>query len=193
MLSSNSNGSGNPNSNGSHPFASHEQALQATFLSPAYRSDDPSNQALFSTAYRIAAAICKGNDERATDAVDEWYCQLRATAKRLCDPSRPMFPWAYQALIRITLRIVCNRHPTPRPLTMEPAIDTNASLSFAESNELHAQVSHLPESLRIVIELRCFHDLSAKQTAAILGTTANAVGLRKRQAMLRLRHAYGVS
>jgi RNA polymerase sigma factor (sigma-70 family) len=189
-----SSGSGPSPTPRSHPFAPHEKTLQALFLFPSPCSEnDDAISALYETAFRIATAICQNNRDRAVDAVSEWYCQLKMTAKRLYNPHRPMFPWAYQALVYVTYRMVRASHLDTRPLTGEPASEMNSASDLAELSEVGEMVSRLPESLRITMQLRCLHGLSAKETAAILGIRANAVNLRMLRAMKLLRRAFGLS
>jgi RNA polymerase sigma factor (sigma-70 family) len=184
-----------------HPFEAHEEALHSLLrfwprhcMHPR-PSNDEAVQALYDAATAAAARVCRHihfvpYQERAVEAVHEWFCKLRPHSVRGYDLRRPLFPLAYMILIRIIYKMARAHRQTGVSLAFEPATDEDDPVCLAEYSELRDLVGELPESLRRALGQRYFHGKTAKETAQALSITVNAVNIRTHRAVERLRIAF---
>jgi RNA polymerase sigma-70 factor (ECF subfamily) len=77
-------------------------------------------------------------------------------------------------------------------IELDPAADTPANDAEEHLGKLRREVGRLPESLREVVLLFYFQDMSYAEMDRLLGITEAAVNQRLNRARQRLREGFGV-
>ena len=128
------------------------------------------------------------------DLVQEVLLSLHAV-RQTYDPGRPFLPWLL-AITHNRLADAARRHG--RRSTRELAVDGVEVTSGAESTKtedadpgssqaLQQAIRALPAGQRAAIELTKLKEMSAKEAAGELGTSAGAIKVAVHRAMLSLR------
>lgn len=129
----------------------------------------------------LAAARLRDPD-RAEDVVQETFSRVCRHLGQLKDPEQ-FAPWLAAICRRQVIQALRREAsgPTREPLD-EDDVAAPASDSDAPVNIVRELVGKLPESLREVVYLRYYSDLSYDQIAELLGTTRQTVNGRLRRA-----------
>ncbi len=140
----------------------------------------------------IAAFRILGNQEESREACQE--AALRAlAAKDRYDNSKPFYPWFYRILKNLCLDRVKQKKrivhtPTEElPLQSPDASAEDQLMQHQQQRALINAIGQLPESLREIIELRHFQDLSYEEIADILACPVGTVMSRLYRARKALR------
>ncbi len=145
-----------------------------------------------------------GEDEEARDAVQDAFAAAFRNLDRFQGGSR-LSTWLHRIAVNAALMRLRTRKRKPEqplePLLPAFSEDGHHAQPFAAWDEpidvaiergenrrlVREQIERLPEKYRIVLLLRDIEGLSTEETAAALGTTANAVKIRLHRARQALR------
>lgn len=183
-----------------HPFEEHEEALQA-LLRPSKdartRSDatalDHAINALYEAAIQAATGFCERLNlrpyrERATEAVHDWFCQLRPHRAKGYRPDLPFFPYAYVALWYIHLNIKkCEVRRAACPLADDHTPRRREPVHLLDLLAVEEAVQDLPKTCLDAISLRFYLGLSSTEAAHLLNITTGAFDTRVHRAITVLR------
>lgn len=141
-------------------------------------------------AYIAARRILRDAD-LAHDATQE--AAIRALRNRASyDPARPFYPWFYRILKNHCLDILA-RHRRSAPESLQSATPSSPEdllMSAEQRQSLEAAIESLDPSLKELIELRHFQDLSYQEIAEVLDCPIGTVMSRLYRARKELRAAF---
>ena len=138
------------------------------------------------TSHRILRDI-----DLAEDATQQALVNIWRELPQLRDPAR-FDAWSYRVLVRACyLEARRSRHWTPnmRLLSTNEPMTSDGFSEIADRDELERGFRRLPLDQRAVLVLRHYLDLSAAQTAEILGVPEGTVASRLHYAIRGLRAA----
>lgn len=140
-----------------------------------------------------------GNDDGVDDVAQDVFLQVYGNAAKFRgDSSFKTWLYAIAASVcrnrqrslmrRLRIWIELTRQSPPESSTGDAAASDEQENS---ADRIRSTVAGLPASLREVVVLHYFEELSVEATAAALAITANAVSLRLHRARARLRDDLG--
>lgn len=136
--------------------------------------------------YRVAYTYVQ-NRENALDVVQNAICKALENYGSLRN-EKAMKTWFYRILVNESLsylrrckrEIVCEPAELPEEVYEEPAYEAGLTL-FRE-------VEKLPESMKTVVTLHFFEELTLKEIAQVTGVNLNTVKTRLYSALKRLKY-----
>ena len=146
---------------------------------------------------RIVRAVClsrTGMHQDLDDMVQEVFLRAFHGLRRL-QAAESIGAYVHRIATNLCVDRLRRRGRRGRSLEevdLEPDPVPVQDISAERLAELRRQVGRLPESLREVVLLFYFHDMSYAEMAALLGITEAAVNQRLNRARQRLRSAFGV-
>lgn len=135
--------------------------------------------------YRLAYSYVQ-EDQAALDVVQNAICRALESCFGLKNPLA-LKTWFYRILVNESLQYLRKRKKET-PLTEEHTEDlTYCEPAFAEDGQVYEAVTQLPETMKTVIFLHYYEDLTLKQIAEITDTPLGTVKTRLYSALKKLK------
>ena len=128
-----------------------------------------------------ALVLFSGEPEIASDAVSEAFAQAIARGPAIEDPAR----WVWRTAFNIARGELKSRRRHTHEVPDLPAVVPPDTVDLVRA------LAELSPKQRASIVLRLYAGYSAQETAAIIGSTAGAVGMHLARGRTRLKEALG--